>query len=131
MGESTRVAAREGQAADDDLSMTDVLRVVVGAIDRKKGADPIILDLSDHLDYLDYIVVCSGETELHTQAIADQVVADLARYDIIPDGINGYRYGDWVLVDYGVLVVHVFLPALRDFYRLEELWGAGRAVELN
>jgi ribosome-associated protein len=131
MGKTARAAAGDVRSADDDLSMDDVLRIVVEAIDGKKGLDPVVLDLSDHLDYLDYLVVCSGQTELHTQAIADQVVADLNRYDIIPDGLNGYRHGDWILVDYGVLVVHVFLPALRDFYRLEELWGAGRVVELS
>ncbi|MBN2082240.1 ribosome silencing factor [bacterium] len=130
------VKAREAQLSnrpplDDDLTMEDVLRIAVTAIEDKKGEDAVVLDISDQLDYIDYIIVCTGQTDLHTKAIADNIKLELSRYDIIPDGLNGYRHGDWILLDYGVLVVHVFLPALRDFYRLEELWAGGRAVELK
>ena len=111
--------------------MDEILAVCVAAIEDKKGEQPVVLDLVGHLDYLDYIVICTGQTELHTQAIADNVKNELSRYDIIPDGLSGYRHGDWILLDYGVLVVHILLPALRDFYRLEELWSAGQAVELK
>lgn len=128
-----RNAARAGTepAMDDELTMDNVLSLIVKAVEDKKGEDPAVLDLGDQLDYLDYLVVCTGQTRLHTQAIADNIKAELARYDIIPDGLNGYRHGDWILLDYGVLVVHVFLPELRDFYRLEELWSGGRMVELK
>ena len=121
----------ESPADDREPTMEEVLALCVAAIDDKKGEQPVVLDLAGHLDYLDYIVICTGHTELHTQAIADNVKKELARYDIIPDGLSGYRHGDWILLDYGVLVVHILLPALRDFYRLEELWSAGRAVELK
>ena len=116
---------------DPDPTMDELLAVCVAAIEDKKGEQPVVLDLVGHLDYLDYIVICTGQTELHTQAIADNVKKELSRYDIIPDGLNGYRHGDWILLDYGVLVVHILLPALRDFYRLEELWSAGQTVELK
>lgn len=115
----------------NDPNMEDVLMLVVDAIENKKGEHPVVLDLSEHLDYLDYMVVCTGQTELHTQAIANHIVDALAHYDIIPDGLNGHQHGDWILIDYGVLVVHVFLPAVRGFYRLEELWSAGKVVELK
>lgn len=125
--------AHRGEAAvhDDDLTMDEVLAIVVAAIEDKKGEQPVVLDLENQLDYLDYIIICTGHTDLHTQAIADSVQNALARYAIIPDGLSGYRHGDWILIDYGVLVVHIFLPALRDFYRLEELWSGGRTVELK
>ena len=116
---------------DEDLSIEDILKIVYETIDSKKGGDIIILDLTEQVDYLDYLIICSGQTEIHNKAIADAVSAELYRYDIIADGLYGYQHGDWVVLDYGVLVVHVFLPRLRDFYRLEELWAAGRMVELK
>ena len=111
--------------------MEDVLRLVVGAIEDKKGESCTILDVSDVVDFLNYLVICSGQTDLHNRAIADHVVSELTSYDIIADGINGYQHGDWILIDYDVLVVHVFLPGLREFYQLEELWAAGREIQLQ
>jgi ribosome-associated protein len=116
---------------DDDLTMDGVLRLIRDAIEDKRGEQIRILDMAEQVDYLDYLIICSGQTHTHNRAIADHVAEELARYDIIPDGLHGYPHGDWVLLDYGVLVVHVFLPVLRDFYRLEELWAAGREVELS
>jgi ribosome-associated protein len=125
-------SSRAGRPAyDADLAMDDVLRIIRTAIEEKKGEQVTILDLTGQVDYLDYIVVCSGQTDLHNRAVADQVTAELSRYDIIPDATSGYRNGGWILVDYGVLVVHIMLPPLRDFYRLEELWAAGREVGLS
>jgi ribosome-associated protein len=118
-----------GEVADE-LSMEDVLKLVHQTIDGRKGENIVILDLTGQVDYLDYLVICSGQTEIHNRAIADAVETELARYDIMADGLHGHRHGDWIVLDYGVLVVHVFLPRLRDFYRLEELWAAGRMVEL-
>jgi len=132
MAKARNVArAKAKPRMDDELTMHDVLALIVRSIEEKKGENPQVLDLEEQLDYLDYLVVCSGQTPLHTQAIADHIKAELARYDIIPDGLNGYRHGDWILLDYGVLVVHIFLPQVRDFYRLEELWAGGRMVELK
>lgn len=116
---------------EEDLSIDDILKSVYDAIDGKKGGDIVILDLTGQVDYLDYLIICSGQTEIHNRAIADAVCAELSRYDIMADGLYGYQHGDWVVIDFGVLVVHVFLPRLRDFYRLEELWAAGRMVELK
>jgi ribosome-associated protein len=124
-------APKTRQIADDELTMEDVLAIVSRAVDEKKGENLRILDVREQLDYLDYMVVCSGYTEMHNRAIADSVVEALSSYDIIPDALDGHRFGDWILIDYGVLVVHVFLPALRDFYRLEELWAAGKEVVLR
>jgi ribosome-associated protein len=115
----------------DDMSIEDVLGLIKKAIEDRKGEDVRILDLEEQVDYLDYLVVCSGYTEVHNKAIADSVIAELARHDIIAEDLQGYRRGDWILIDFGVAVVHIFLPALRDFYRLEELWSGGQEVKLD
>jgi ribosome-associated protein len=132
MAKQASLAQRIALPSDDDqLTLEDILDVIGAAIEDRKGERPVAIDLSGQLDYLDYIVICTGSTELHTKAIADSIQQALSHYDIMPDGLAGYQHGNWILLDYGILIVHVFMPALRDFYRLEELWGAGDVVELK
>jgi ribosome-associated protein len=131
MARAERRQAADSVPVEDELTMDGVLGLVHRALDSRKGEGIIILDMTDQVDYLDYLVICTAQTELHSRALTDHLTAELARYDIIVDGIHGYAHGDWIVVDYGVFVVHVFLPRTRDFYRLEELWAAGKEVALG
>jgi ribosome-associated protein len=119
------------ETVDDELSMDSLLSMIYRALDEKKAERIVILDMTTQVDYLDYLVICTGQTEIHCRALIDHLAGELGRYDIIPDGLHGYAYGDWIVADYGVLVVHAFLSKTRDFYRLEELWAGGREVELK
>jgi ribosome-associated protein len=76
------------------------------------------------VSYTDYFVICSGRNPRQTQAIADQV-SETLKHDgrLLPRRIEGHRQGDWILLDYLDVVVHVFTPEARAFYRLEALWG--------
>jgi len=112
----------------EDMHLEDVLAVIRQALEEKKGEEISILDLEDVIDYTDYMVLVNGYTELHNRALSDAVLSALAGYDIIPEDVQGYRRGDWILIDLDAIVVHIFLPALREFYRLEELWSGGREV---
>ena len=113
---------------DANLSLVDVLALVAEAVAEKKGLNPVFLDLSGVVDYLDVICVTSGETSLQNRAIADRVAERLRSYDIIPFSLQGYEDGSWILLDYETFVVHVMLPELRSFYQLEELWSEGRLI---
>lgn len=106
----------------------ELLRIVVNAVEDKKGERPVVLDVQELVDYVDHLVVCSGQTEIQNRAIADNVIEALGRYGIMPDTVNGHSGGQWVLIDYGVLIVHVFVPKLREYYRIEELWAGGREL---
>jgi len=121
-----------GRAASDieelDLTLQGVLDIIAEAISDKKGSSPVFLDLTDVVDYVDVICIASGETSLQNRAIADRVTERLESYDIIPDSLQGYDDGSWILLDYGVIVVHAMLPELRSFYQLEELWSEGRLI---
>lgn len=117
--------------ADDGLYMEDVLRIVRDALDSKKAEQIRVYDLRKVVDYLDYIVLACGTTEIHNRALADNVMSELARHDILNDDLQGYRKGDWILIDYGVMVVHVFLPGLREYYRLDELWSGGEEITFD
>jgi ribosome-associated protein len=131
MSGSLKVSVSARPAVDAELEIEDVLQIAASALDEKKGEQIKVLDVREQADYLDYLILVTGTTELHNQTLAGHLKDTLARYDIMPDGLSGQRHGDWILVDYGVLVVHIFSPRLREFYRLDELWAGGREVELQ
>jgi ribosome-associated protein len=79
--------------------------------------------MRDVVSYTDHFVICSGRTPRQAQAIADQIHETLKRERLMPRRIEGHRQGDWILLDYLDVVVHVFTPEARGFYRLEALWG--------
>jgi ribosome-associated protein len=93
------------------------------ALDRK-ARDVVELDMRGLVGYTDYFVICSGNTDRQVKAIHDAILAgckrDLGR---LPRRVEGLGSAQWVLMDYLDAVVHIFTPATREFYRLEQLWG--------
>jgi ribosome-associated protein len=88
----------------------------------KKAHDVVALDLREVLGYTDYFLICSGNTPRQTKAIHDGILEGLKRnHDTLPRRVEGAA--DWILMDYLDVVVHIFTPEMRDYYRLEELWG--------
>ena len=101
---------------------------LVGEIARfavdKKAIHVVELDLRGVLGYTDYFLICSGNTPRQAKAIHDGILEGLKReHQILPRRVEGASRADWILMDYLDVVVHVFTPETRDFYRLEELWG--------
>lgn len=98
-------------------------RLLVEAILDKKGSDIILLDLREQAIFADYFLICTGENERQLQAMAEGVAQEAKEEaKILPLGIEGEAGTGWVLIDYGDLVVHIFGPNQRSYYRLEELW---------
>ena len=90
----------------------------------KKAIDVVELDVTEVLGYTDFFLVCSGNTDRQVKAIHDGVHQGLKdRHGLIPRRVEGLAEARWVLMDYLDVVVHVFTPDARDFYRLESLWG--------
>jgi ribosome-associated protein len=103
-------------------------RELLGEIARyaadKKAADVVELDLRDVLGYTDWFLICSGNTERQTKAIHDGILEGCKReHRTLPRRVEGFSRGDWILMDYLDVVVHIFTPATREYYRLEALWG--------
>ena len=101
---------------------------LVGEIARyaadKKAIDVVELDLRGVLGYTDYFLVCSGNTGRQAKAIHDGILEGLKReHDTLPRRVEGSAQGGWILMDYLDVVVHIFTPETREFYRLEQLWG--------
>ncbi len=90
----------------------------------KKALDVVELDLRGVLGYTDYFIVCSGNTGRQTKAIHDGILEGLKReHEMLPGRVEGASRADWILMDYLDVVVHIFTPDARDYYRLEQLWG--------
>jgi ribosome-associated protein len=98
--------------------------VIAGHADDKKAQSIVELDLRGVIDYTDYFVICSGGTERQVKAIVDGIhFGCKAELGILPRRVEGLPAAEWVLMDYLDVVVHVFVPQLREFYALERLWG--------
>ncbi|MGN0072904.1 MAG: ribosome silencing factor [Coriobacteriales bacterium] len=105
--------------------------VAARAIDEKKGTDIVIQDVSDLLKVTDYFVIATGANNRRVDAIAEEVEDKLREEcGIKPISREGKDELEWVLLDYGCIVVHVFQPASRDFYRLEQLWEEAPTVDV-
>jgi|HubBroStandDraft_3_1064219.scaffolds.fasta_scaffold103487_3 ribosome-associated protein len=105
---------------------------LVGEIARlaadKKAIDVVELDLRGVLGYTDYFLVCSGNTGRQAKAIHDGILEGLKHeHDTLPRRVEGSAAAGWILMDYLDVVVHVFTPETREFYRLEQLWGEAPA----
>ncbi|HEV2982168.1 MAG TPA: ribosome silencing factor [Solirubrobacteraceae bacterium] len=90
----------------------------------KKAAELVQLDLRGVLDYTDYFLICSGNTNRQTKAIHDSILEGLKHeHGTLPRRVEGLARAEWILMDYLDVVVHIFTPDVRAYYRLEELWG--------
>jgi ribosome-associated protein len=94
----------------------------------KKAIDIVEIDLRGIVGYTDYFVICSGNTDRQVKAIHDGVLEGCKHeHGIFPGRVEGVSQAQWILMDYLDVVVHLFTPATREFYRLENLWGEAPA----
>lgn len=105
------------------LDTQERVREAVSAADDRKAMDLKVLQLEKVTDFADYFMICSGTSERQVQAIADAVQERLRERRVRPLHVEGYNRAQWVLLDYGDLVVHVFQEEPRRYYALERLWG--------
>jgi ribosome-associated protein len=96
--------------------------LIVGALDDLKAVNTVTLDVTGLTDVMDYLVITSGTSNRHVKSLANNVSMEAKKQGVRPMGVEGDDAGEWVLVDFGDVVVHVMLPATRDLYDLERLW---------
>jgi ribosome-associated protein len=103
----------------------ELARAAAGAAGAKKAQDIVLIDMRELVVYTDWLVVCTGQTTRQTKAIAEEVRRVLKEEQGIPARrLEGEREGEWILIDLLDVVVHVFTPQAREFYRLDRLWRA-------
>lgn len=108
----------------------DNLKVAVAAAEDKKAIDLVALKLIGITSFADYFVICSGTSTRQVQAIADEIEDRLKQEKVRPLNIEGYQNAEWILMDYGSMIVHVFSENSRRFYDLERLWRDAEKLDL-
>ena len=106
-----------------------LLALVLTALDDAKAENVVAIDVAEKTSLGDHIVIASGRSQRHVGAVADQIQKKLTEAGHRRIRVEGMPQGDWVLVDAGDVMVHVFQPETREFYNLEKMWTAERAPE--
>ncbi|MFD1218317.1 MULTISPECIES: ribosome silencing factor [Microbulbifer] len=103
--------------------MTDIKKIAVNALEDLKGKDIVALDVSELSDVMDTLIICTGTSTRQVKSLANNVVEDVKEAGVRAIGVEGMEQGEWVLVDYGDVVIHVMQAETRSFYDLEKLWS--------
>ncbi|MFT4613266.1 MAG: ribosome-associated protein [Bacteroidia bacterium] len=103
--------------------------LAIEALDDLKAINPVTLDVTGLTDVMDYLIIATGTSNRHVKSLANNVAVEAKQKGMAPIGVEGDDVGEWVLVDFGDVVVHVMLPATRDFYDLERLWARPEAPD--
>ncbi len=114
----------------EDQAILEHVKLAAGCAEEKKALDVMVLRLSALTEFTDYFVICSGSSTRQTQAIADEITDQLKKLKVRPLHTEGYNNGEWILIDYGIFVVHVFTEQSRQFYDLERLWRDAERVDV-
>ena len=129
---TTAVSGAGARRAPDAISKVrpdteEIIRLVLATIDDMKAEDTLTIDLTGKTSFADAMVVTSGRSNRQVGAIADRLLDDLARAGVPNLRVEGLPHCDWVLIDAGDVIVHVFRPEVRAFYNLEKMWASAPA----
>ncbi len=105
------------------MESEEMRSIAVTALEDLKAQDIQVLDVHRLTDIADFMVIATGTSSRHVKAMADKTIDAMKEHGHRPLGTEGEQEGEWVLVDFGDLIVHVMLPTTRSFYDLEKLWG--------
>jgi ribosome-associated protein len=101
----------------------------VHAAESKQARDIVVLDVREVTSFADYFIICTGANTRQIQAIADEIESQLKKDGETPNSVEGYGNAEWVLVDYGDYLIHIFSDKARTYYDLERLWRDGKVVK--
>lgn len=134
----TQIQNRQVQTEDDQQQATepqpdtlDLAKVALDAALDKKALEPVLLQVDELCSYTEYILLLSGRSDRQVDAIADAVSLKMRQLGKKPLGVEGSRSGQWALLDFGDIVVHVFHHPLRQHYDLESLWIDAPRVDID
>ncbi len=118
------------------ISKTNTLQMIVNFIAQKiydkKGTNILALNLEEVHSMTDYLIIAEGNIDRHVKAIASFIIEEMKKkWKMYPQYVEGLEAGDWVVIDYFDIMIHLFMPGLRDKYNLEELWKDGKIVEVD
>jgi ribosome-associated protein len=110
--------------------MTNALvKLAYDAIEEKKGQDVLVIDISEVSSIADYFIIASGTNARQVQAICDSVTETLGKNGFVHRSVEGFEHANWILLDYGDTIIHIFNQEDRRFYDLERIWKDGKLIE--
>jgi ribosome-associated protein len=107
------------------------LNAIAQAIYDKKGYNILALDVRNISTLADYFVIAEGNVSRHVKALSSSIQEDLKKHQLHPYYIEGEKDSDWVVLDYGDIVIHLMVPEMREKYTLEQLWKKSKVVDVN
>lgn len=113
------------------MTVQEILNISVKALDDKKAVDILALEVSGITTLCDYMVIAEGTSSTQVKALADEVEERLKKAGAYPPRKEGYEYGNWILLDYIGIVIHIFYSETRKFYSLERLWQDGKRLDIS
>ncbi len=113
------------------MSSLEQARRIAALAQEKLAEDIVILDMRPECSFTDYFVIATGRNPRQTAAIWDEVHTQLKKQKLLPASVDGVREGAWIIADYIDVVLHVFTPEARAYYKLEELWNDVPSVDLD
>lgn len=118
---------------ENHINMTEreMVGTAVKALDSKKGKDIRVLYTADQTTLADYFIICNGTSNTQVKALADAVEEAMSQQGEEPHHVEGHRGGQWTLLDYSSVVIHVFTEEAREFYSLERLWSDTAPVDVS
>lgn len=124
-------AARANNYSGDVSQFDERIRRALYAAAEKKALEPTVLDLREIATFTDFFVITTGTNRRQVQAISDEVVDQLKRAGTRAARVEGYQSAEWILIDYGDFIVHVFDEKARRFFDLERLWREAKRVDVS
>ncbi len=109
----------------------DTLNTIAQVIYDKKGFNILALDVQGMSSITDYLLIAEGNVDRHVTSIAKAIIDEMSEKGEDPIHTEGLKTGDWAVLDYGDVTVHIFMPGLRQRYSLERLWGDSKIVDLD
>lgn len=113
------------------MTANEVIEISVKALDSKRAENIRVIGIRDLTVIADYFVIANGTSTTQTKALADEVEYQLKEKGRTPQRIEGYQGANWIVLDYGDVVVHVFYKETRQFYDLERLWSDGENIDIS
>jgi len=114
-----------------ELTPEEMVAAIADLAADRKALDIVQLDVRGMIGYTDYFLICSGRTDRQTRAIHDAIREGLKARGVLPRRVEGVGESRWILMDYLDVVVHVFTPDTREYYRLEQLWGQAPSLAVQ
>lgn len=127
---SDKLPLRAAEKKSEPAELDERIWMALAAAAEKKALNVVMLDLREIASFTDYFIIASGMNERQVQAISDEIVETLKKSGTPVNRVEGYKTAEWILLDYGDFVMHIFGEKSRAFYDLERLWRESKRVEL-